>query len=382
MPSQLPTHLLQTLAYQKGINYDLSNFQKTLASFGNPHHSLNNIIHIAGTNGKGSTLTFIAAALQDLGYTVGTYTSPHIHSYCERIQINNSPISTPNFKRLCTDAISCVSSLSTEFEVLTLMAFLYFQEKNPDYCIIETGLGGRLDATNVVSPILSIITKIGLDHEAILGNTIEEIAAEKAGILKPPIPALTIQQNPNVLAVLKKAHPNLQIIPALSTLPKNLHMQGLYQKENLALAQAALNHLLPNTKPNFQKAHIWGRFERKEINGQTWIIDAAHNPDGIDALIQTLTHHYPNQKFTFVTSILQTKNAGEILSRLAPHALAIYYCCFDPQIAHSYQEIQTRVPHLKIQEIDVQEIQKIPTKNPVLTGSIYFISHVTLYLIS
>lgn len=375
-----PTKLLQSLAYQKGINYDLSNFQKTLATFDNPHHHLKNIIHIAGTNGKGSTLTFIASALQDLGYTVGTYTSPHIHSYCERIQINNESISEKDFSRFFEKARES-NSLQTEFEVLTLMAFLYFQEKNPDYSIIETGLGGRLDATNVVTPIISIITKIGLDHEAILGNTLEEIAAEKAGILKPPIPAITIQQNPSVLAIFKKWHPNIQIIPALTTLSKNLPMQGLYQKENLALAQAALNHLLPDAKPNFQKAHIWGRFECKEINGKNWIIDAAHNPDGIDALIQTLSHHYPNQKFTFVTSILKTKNAGEILSRLAPHALSIYYCCFDPQLAHHYKDIQSLVPHLKIQEISLQKIPLIQIQNPVLTGSIYFISHVTLYLI-
>jgi dihydrofolate synthase/folylpolyglutamate synthase len=364
----------------KNINYDLRQFRDTLAEFHNPHRDLKNIIHIAGTNGKGSTLTFIANAIQELRFTVGTYTSPHILSYRERFQINNVHISENDYNRLL-DITNKSQTIQTEFERLTLMAFLYFQEKNPDYLIIETGLGGRLDATNVISPILSIITKIGFDHEAILGNTIEKIAQEKAGIIKPNVPVITIQQSENILKIFHEKTKRLHVVKPLENLPKTLHMQGLYQKENLALAQKAISLLFPNASQEniFDKAHIWGRFEKCTIHNQEWIIDGAHNPDGIASLIDTLKTYYPNQKFTFITSILKTKNATEILHQLAPLAHTIYYCCFDPELAHSYHEITQLAPQLSIIETTLEKVFETPYKNPVLTGSIYFISHVNLY---
>lgn len=197
--------LLSQKVFRRGIKYDLTNMQKALSELRHPEKGLPNPIHVAGTNGKGSTVGMLSKSLMDNGARVGSFTSPHIRSYCERICINQTPISQDRFDQYFNQVMAIdVYDELTEFEVLTLMALLVFKDSQPDYTCIEVGLGGRLDATNIISPILSIITKIGWDHADILGSTLSEIASEKAGIIKPNVPVLTPHtQNRTALKVIK-----------------------------------------------------------------------------------------------------------------------------------------------------------------------------------
>ena len=217
---------LSKTAFKQGIRYDLGPFLKVLERLHHPQKNLPKAILIAGTNGKGSTLTYLAAGFQFLGIRVGTYTSPHFNDYTERISIQNEPISQPDFVTYFEKVQKADPDHTlTEFEILTAMAFLYFNDQKPDILLIETGLGGRLDATNVISPILTIITKIGLDHQAILGKTLPDIAKEKAGIIKPNVPCITLRQSKPVLEVIQKTakacESPLRVVSPLRSIPKN-----------------------------------------------------------------------------------------------------------------------------------------------------------------
>jgi len=317
-------HLLSTRSYQTGINYNLDTFKTLLAQFGHPHLTLPKVIHVAGTNGKGSVVAYLESALHCLGYTVGSYTSPHLVSYRERFKLNLTPIPQDQFDTLYHTVQS--AQTATEFELLTLMAFLYFSEKTPDYLILETGLGGRLDATNVITPILSIITKIGLDHQAILGHTLPEIATEKAGIIKPNIPIITGPQHPDALAILTQtAHTlNAPLItaPPVPHIPDHYTLQGDFQKQNLGIAITALTHLLGPTAPkNAQQglatAQNWGRYTHYRLNDtHTLILDAGHNADGITATLNSLALHLTTTALNIIVGFKRQKNAKEMLDIL------------------------------------------------------------------
>lgn len=372
---------LSTRAYQQGIRYDLGPFQAVLQRLGNPHLGLKNCIHIAGTNGKGSTLTFLASALHASGFTVGTYTSPHFISYTERMSFNFKAMSEDDFcryfKLVCEADPQC--SL-TEFEILTAMSFLYFKEIKPDYILYETGLGGRLDATNVIQPILSIITQIGLDHQAILGKTCALIAQEKAGIIKPDVPALVLQQSPAVMAVFQKEagknNAPLSLVPALKRMPAGYQMSAPYQRSNLALALAALIQLGamgPESEQGLKIAQIWGRYLKIKTGSQTLVIDAAHNPQGVRALLKGLKRDFSGIQPIFVTGIYKTKEAQKMVQLLQGYSPFCYYCDFEPGRSFSLKEIQQWAPQVK--PYTKKKIPAIPHGEVVvLTGSIYFIS--------
>lgn len=191
---------------EKPIHLGLERIEKLLEIIGNPHLTLNNVIHVAGTNGKGSTIAFIGSILKAAGYTVNIYTSPHLVDFNERININGSQISDSYLKELaeeCRIKSEMHNIKPTFFEGTTALAFLAFARNNADFTLIETGLGGRLDATNVVNPILTIITPISLDHTEYLGNSLKLIAGEKAGIIKQNIPCVIAQQLDIVFEVLE-----------------------------------------------------------------------------------------------------------------------------------------------------------------------------------
>ena len=302
------TQALQNRVTAQGIHYSLENVHDSLIQWGNPHLNLPPIIHIAGTNGKGSVVAFIESALLSLGYTTGTYTSPHLISYCERYRLNGIPISESELSHYY-DKVKHLQT-ATEFELLTLMAWHYFKDKQPDYLIIETGLGGRLDATNVITPILSIITRIGLDHQAILGDTIPKIAAEKAGIIKPKIPIITGIQKPEALQIIKKEamqkNSPLIIASPVTEIPTHYTLQGHFQKENLSIAKAAITHLfgqekLKEAEAGFAAATNWGRYTTITPNQtHTVIFDAGHNEDGIIATLETIKTMYPNRHLRII----------------------------------------------------------------------------------
>ena len=192
-------------------NYDLRRVELLLELLGNPHKGMR-AVHVAGTKGKGSTAAMIASVLQAAGYRTGLFTSPHLFSWRERIAINGRRITEQSFSRLVTSVEEKVRAINREsrfgklttFEALTAMSLLYFRQRHADFMVLETGMGGRLDATNVVNPEACIITSISLDHTQVLGNTLSLIAAEKAGIIKPGCTVISAPQPPEAAEVIKK----------------------------------------------------------------------------------------------------------------------------------------------------------------------------------
>ncbi len=383
---ELIIHELSEKHSQKGINYNLKNFRYALKLLGNPEKKIKNVIHIAGTNGKGSTLTFLASALKNNGYRVGTYTSPHLVSYLERIAINFQLISEENFKKVyfeLKNKLGKTLNLLTEFEILTIIAFCYFQKQKPDFVILETGLGGRLDATNVVKPILSIITKIGFDHQAILGNTLMKITQEKAGIMKYQTPIITIKQDKKIIEKLNqiatKKHSELMIVNPVSKIPAGFLLNATYQKENLALAKKSLEIIrklgfkLNKTQSSvgLKSAKINCRYEKICFDNKTIIFDAGHNPLGIKSLLKSLKLEFPYEQITFIVGIIKTKSFFEMLKLISTSYNDIFYCDFEPGFSYSYQEINRLFP--KIEPYYLHD--PIPDINNiiVITGSIYFL---------
>ena len=308
---------LQERVYRRGINYSLEDFLSNLNYVNNPHLQLPKCIHVAGTNGKGSTSAILNQALIDSGFKVGLFSSPHISSYTERIQINNTPITESSF---CDYFYQATESghFQTEFEILTVMAFLFFRDKNPDFVIFETGLGGRFDTTNVIQPILSIITKIDFDHQAILGNTIEAIASEKAGIIKENTSAITIStQKEEVITVLKKEaklrSAKLFIEEPLQEVPIFSALKGSFQKENIALAKQAFLYLMPTLKEDekrfnqsLAKVKHWGRFTQLSEKPKI-LCDGAHNKSAIEALLNEVKQQFPKNKVEIILGIHNKK---------------------------------------------------------------------------
>jgi dihydrofolate synthase/folylpolyglutamate synthase len=267
---------------------------------------------VAGTNGKGSVTTKIATALIETGKKIGLYTSPHIHSFHERIQINGQMISDERADFWLKKIVAASSFPLPYFELMTLLAFCYFAEEKVDFAVLEVGMGGRLDATNIVIPVLSIITSIEMDHMAHLGNTLEKIAFEKAGIIKPGIPVLI---GPHV----KPIHVIEQV--ALGTQSPIFQVRGEfahYEEENQAIAAKALE-LLPFPIENKSiKAGLAAvppcRFEIISQGNPIVILDVAHNPDGFMRTFERLRHIYPQQKIRVLAGFSADKSVDEIVA--------------------------------------------------------------------
>jgi len=289
----------------------LDRIEALLKKLGNPEKSLK-CIHIAGTNGKGSVCAMISSVLVNAGYKVGMYTSPHLKTFNERIRINNKLISDKDIVKYYLKVKKHVDGQSF-FEITTAMAFLYFAEKNADFAVLEVGLGGRLDATNVVTPLVSIITNIGLEHTEFLGNTLEKIAYEKAGIIKKNVPVVTAAEGIALATIKKisnKKNSKLIIINKDSIKIKynknfdfkgykNIELKklnGQFQALNAAIAIKAIdaiknNYNLKINEDNIKKGLLnakWpGRFQ---FIGKNILADCAHNPHGFKVLVKELMH--------------------------------------------------------------------------------------------
>lgn len=328
---------------------------------GNPQDELK-IVHIAGTNGKGSCTAMLASVLQKAGYRVGVFTSPHLQSYTERIRINDELISQEEFIALHRAILAQVEPIlwqkgmasPKEFELTAMMALAYFAREKVDLVLMEVGLGGRLDATNIVNSMLSIIMSIGLDHCAVLGGTVEEIASEKAGIIKPHVPVVAaMQREAGVMEVLKSAalsqespllradeadyhilvHNETGQIFDLST-PKR-HYDGLkipllgkHQVENAAtvvVAAEALQQMGWSITPdNIREGlaqTVWpGRMEYWPLEGKGDILlDGAHNFAGVQVLTQGLADYFAGRPCVFLLGILDDKDQRDMLKLLLPY---------------------------------------------------------------
>jgi dihydrofolate synthase/folylpolyglutamate synthase len=323
-----------------GQKLGLETMRQLLRLMGNPQDSLR-FIHIAGTNGKGSVAAMAQAVLTEAGYKTGLYTSPHLVSFCERFQINGNAICEADIVRMIEGIRPLLDRVAahpefrqpTFFETVTAIALQYFREQNVDVVVWETGLGGRLDATNVVTPLVSVITNIAFDHTQYLGETLAQIAGEKCGIIKPGVPVVTAATDPDVLAVIRN-HADSQQSPVtvvghdapIGEYPAPL--LGRHQIVNCATAVAALRasgleisdsalrHGLPRT--------CWpGRFQ--VIAGEpTVVLDGAHNAAAAERLADALGEHFARRKLTFILGVLRDKNYDEMCRVLAPLAERVF----------------------------------------------------------
>lgn len=366
------------LITSKGMFYvdlGLDRISAALEKLGNPQDDLK-YIHVAGTNGKGSVCTILDAILREAGYKTGLYTSPHIWEYTERIRICGQDILKEKFAEY-VEIITNLGIHLTEFEILTIMMFLYFKEQNVDIVILETGLGGRFDATNVIkNNLCSIITHIDLDHTERLGKTKEEIAFEKAGIIKKNCPVITSSgyeaikdkaDKEDSLFILTTPFVNPAFVDALS-------LKGNHQVENLALAINAINLLFKNIDDKtiisgLNKVKNPCRFEYFE--DRNLIVDACHNPNGVSALRENLDWFFPEESRRFVFGCLKNKDYEKMMSILFREGDEIYINEFDYPNAANYEELAEKCHYLTKKYTDKTILT--PDKLNIICGSFYMI---------
>jgi dihydrofolate synthase / folylpolyglutamate synthase len=398
-----------------GVNLGLSRIVDLLAKLGNPHHQVP-IIHVAGTNGKGSVCAYLSAVLTEAGYKTGRYTSPHLVDWTERICINEQPIDDGELCELIQEiqaAINPEVESPTQFEVITAAAWLYFAQQQVDIAIIEVGLGGRLDATNVCdNPLVTVITSISREHWQQLGPTVAHIAREKAGIIKPGCPVVMGSLPADAEKVVRSRilelecpiytpQPSHQINPnwaeyqklkSSETIKYPLPLQGQIQLHNSALAIAALEILQTQNWQISEQAIIDGMGKTKWPGRMQWVtwqnhkllIDGAHNPASA-----TVLRHYVDslnpKNITWVMGMLATKDHGDIFQELLKPGDKLYLApvpdsnsadleelaklafsiCPDLQLCNTYSDVFSAL-----------DTAFIGTDNQVvLCGSLYLIGH-------
>ncbi len=313
------------------IKFGLETTRALLAAVGDPH-TLMPVVHVGGTNGKGSVATVVAATLAEAGWRVGLYTSPHLVSFRERVRVNGVPISEEAVAMWTARLRPLIEELGgTFFEATTAIAFADFAARGVEIAVVEVGLGGRLDSTNVVQPLVSTVTKIELDHMKYLGDTLEAIAGEKAGIAKPGAPFVIGETRPGIIEVLlargrefvraidPAAMLQAHVLPAAEIWTGEIGLAGPHQRRNAAIAAATVRLLPAPWRPDdaaiargVAHAFIPGRLDRRG----KWLFDVAHNPDGMRSLVAALAAAPPPGPVHALVSILGDKDWPEMLVAL------------------------------------------------------------------
>lgn len=341
-----------------GIRPGLERIERMMESFGNPHRKLK-FIHVAGTNGKGSSCAFLSSTLKQCGYDVGMFTSPYITKFTNRFQFNGEDIPEETLLSLANRIAPVAKEIAaselgspTMFEVSTALAILYFAEVcYPDVVVWETGLGGRMDVTNLVTPIVSLITNVGMDHTDVLGDSLEEIAREKAGIIKPGVPVVSCASQSSVIAVLRETAKekgstlyllgeqfhyergglsgrtqSIQFKGPFRAIDLELSMLGKHQCTNAAGAMMVLEILRQymafvledeQVLAGFQDAFWAGRLEQVS-NQPRIVLDGAHNPEGAEALTRSLPEAFSYRKLNLMMGMLANKHHREYLEHILP----------------------------------------------------------------
>ncbi|ATH59897.1 MULTISPECIES: bifunctional folylpolyglutamate synthase/dihydrofolate synthase [Staphylococcus] len=398
-----------------GIKPGVKRMEWMLNRLNNPQFNINGI-HVGGTNGKGSTVAYLRSALVDNGYEVGTFTSPFIETFNERISLNGTPISDDAIVALVqkvkpvSEALEIETELgtATEFEIITTMMFLYFGEIHPvDFVIVEAGLGIKNDSTNVFKPILSILTSIGLDHVDILGDTYVDIAKDKGAIVKPDTPVIYAVKNEDALKVIRdfveqQNAEGIELDRDISVISQGdeftyryknyeletliLNMLGEHQKENAALAITALIELNESglVELDFNKmidgiesVNWTGRIEKVK-DQPLMIIDGAHNLESVEALIKTLKDYYKLESVDILYAAIKGKPIHSMVDQLKTVASTFYVTDFDFPKACTKETIYDEIRFEQKETIDdfVQFIENYNGSGLVITGSLYFISEV------
>ncbi|OLN31896.1 bifunctional folylpolyglutamate synthase/dihydrofolate synthase [Desulfosporosinus metallidurans] len=342
-----------------GMNFGLERIQELLKRLGNPEKALR-VVHVGGTNGKGSTTVMIARILREAGYRVGVFTSPHLHDYRERMTINGQMIpkervidEIARVRPHLEDMVAEGFEHPTEFEVNTALVFLYFKEENVDFALIEVGLGGAIDSTNVVSPLISVITNVAMDHMDYLGSDVVSIARVKAGIIKPHSSVVTASDNPDVIQVLREQakamgvplwlvgedvrweskwsgelEQEFDLVGLHSTYLKlRTHLIGFHQLRNAATAVTVCEILRSEYGANISREAIYAGLREVEWPGRLELIslkpkvllDGAHNVDGAQALAQAIPL-YTRDRLILCLGMLADKEREKVVNMLVPMA--------------------------------------------------------------
>lgn len=351
-----------------GIKPGMERINALLDELGRPEKAYK-VIHVTGTNGKGSVVAMVTAVLENASLKVGRYTSPHLINYTERIYCGGQDISREDFARAANVVKEAAEKVTargieapTEFELLTAMAFWYFREQKVDYAVVEVGLGGLLDSTNVVHPVVSVITNVAMDHMQYLGNTIEEIARHKAGIIKEGIPVVTAAQQVPLKTIKKEAHAKKArlyfygrdfeidsrsrwqhgqvVVVKRKDMPKDqqkgllfVPFVGPHQAVNAAVAVMALTVLMKqddrineyNLREGLARARWMGRFEIHDIRGVPVVFDGAHNAAGAEALSEALAEQYPDKRRLIVFTSLKDKDTDTVVALLVRKTDKVFY---------------------------------------------------------
>ena len=395
-----------------GDKLDLSRMELATKMLGHPERELN-VIHIAGTNGKGSTVSYLKHILLTQGYSVGTFTSPYIVRFNERITCNYDDITNEDLLfyinkvySLHNEVLSEYNEVITFFELITLISFLYFKDKNLDYILYEVGLGGRLDATNVVQPIMTAITSISFDHMGVLGNTLTEIAKEKLGIVKEGIPLITAIDQEELYSVFeyhtKRYHSDLTFIDrnlitdveyskttkfVYKTKPYEITMLGNHQVYNACLAIEIIHQLEQKNLVHVDESNIKrGLYNtawpgRMEMFGNI-LLDGAHNIGGVNALANSMESLFKDKYIKVLFTSMADKEYYDNIQIIEKFANELHFTQFDYprcETAENLYKVSTH-DNKYIHEDAVQALKELRNlkKDEILliTGSLYFISYI------
>ena len=398
-----------------GIKPGVKRMTWMLNELGNPQDNIRGV-HVVGTNGKGSTVAYMRSALNYNDYTVGTFTSPYIVVFNERISVDGNPISdedlthVANIVRPVSERMIEETDLgqATEFEIITMMMFVYFGSIHPvDFVIVEAGLGATHDSTNVFKPIMTVLTSIGLDHTDILGDTLLEITKDKSGVIKPGIPLVfnvDDEESKNYIYQVLEANNSkgIELGREILLLRKDgefafqygnydfqdikLKMLGLHQKKNASLAMAALvemNELglveldMNKMVSGVEEATWVGRIEVLSEN-PTIIIDGAHNREAVDVLVETMENNFNGRDITVLFSCVSGKPIENMVRKLESIANEFNITEFDFYRARKIEEIKSAVAHPNSHVVDdyIKYIDEFDGDVLLVTGSLYFISNV------
>jgi dihydrofolate synthase/folylpolyglutamate synthase len=379
-----------------GAKLGLENTFRLADLCGNPQSQLR-FIHVAGTNGKGSTCAMLDSIYRAAGLRVGLFTSPHLISFRERTQVNRQLITEQKVIEQVGTIQGVLANFSAEnhptfFEVVTVMALRHFAAEKCDLVIWETGLGGRLDATNIVRPLASVITNVQLDHEKWLGENLEKIATEKAGIIKLGVPVLTSAANPRVRAVIAAAATFEQAPLFVISRPLDdvqLPLLGEHQQLNAALARATVRYLreqIPVSDDVIRRGLetvSWpGRLQVVKRGDQTFLLDGAHNPAGAEALRAAIQEHFAGRSATIILGVMRDKDYPVICDILAPLAAKVIACrvsserSADPhELVRHCAQANPKAPATVAESIETAIEKTVLDPFVVITGSLHFVGH-------
>lgn len=413
-----------------GSNYGLKRTFRLLELLGNPDKKLK-LIHVAGTNGKGSTTAMITKVLRGMDYKVGMYTSPYIEEFEERIQINGENIPKEKLVSLLVEVKEAVEKVikegydhPTQFEILTALMFLYFYREKVDYGVVEVGLGGALDSTNVLTPIVSVITSISYDHMNILGDTIEEIAEQKAGIIKEGIPVVVYPEEKNVQDVIVKKteemnsrirlvqknsvkllninrddmYQEVQVSTMKNDYKVKLPLLGAHQMLNLAVVLNTIEVIFEGQNEKLNVKLVEKSLEDVEWKGRLEVlnkkplivIDGAHNIDGIKSLTYNMNKYFKYKNMILLLGILADKQVDEMIKEIVPFAEKVYALTPHSDRAQLSQELKNKIVKYNKNVIAIESYEEAVSKAIseadeddliLISGSLYMIGDMRKILV-